>query len=104
MVELPDDDVPDDDVPEVVPELVVPLDEPETPVMVDNPPSIRVEVPDVEVGVRVVISPVSNCRCSRAWAGQGVAARLRRRRCPAREMILFHQSWSDDDAMEGLDG
>jgi hypothetical protein len=92
LVEVPDDEVPEEDVSEVVPALVVPPDEPDTPVIVDSPPLTKVEVPEVEVGVRVVISPVSNCRCSRAWTGQGVAARLRRRRCPAREMNLVHQS------------
>ena len=69
MVEVPVDEVPELDVPDVVPELVVPPDEVATPVIVDNPPLTRAEVPDVEVvvvGVRVVIRPERNWRCSRA--------------------------------------
>ena len=107
MVEDPVAEVPELAVPEVEPELVVPPENVAPPVMVDNPPLTRAEVPDVDVvvvGVRVVISPERNWRCSRAWAAQRSTARLRRRRWPVREANVFHQSRNDSDAMEGLDG
>ena len=87
-LDVPELDVPELDVPDVVPELVVPPEDVAPPVMVDNPPLTRAEVPDVEVvvvGVRVVIRPERNWRCSRDWAAQSSTARLRRRRFPARE-------------------
>jgi hypothetical protein len=83
--EVPEEEVPDEEVPdeELVPDFVVPPLVPPTPVIVDSPPLSRVEVPDVDVeavGVRVVMSPERNCRCSRGSAGR-VGLPGRRRRC-----------------------